>query len=123
MMGPPYGLDFWGWLSVVPFFILAGVLVSAGRGLWKLRNWARTLIILLAFLALLYLVLGTVASYLFPNALDSHSLVRELMNVAICPALAFSNARLIFFWLSLMSYSLVVWYLFRPRVKQAFGVS
>jgi len=79
--------------------VLGGVEVVAGVGLLKLRNWARILTIILASAGLLLAVRGLVSSLLHGQVL----------------AVAIGVVILVF-------YTLIVWYMFQPRVKRAFGV-
>jgi hypothetical protein len=84
------------------FLILAVVEVVVGIGLWKLRNWARIVTIVLCGLSFL----GAVLSILNPFHIHVFFflfLVRRLIYAAI--------------------YAWILWYLFQPSVKQSFGAT
>jgi len=80
--------------------VLAGVFAAVGVGLWRLRPWARLLTLGLTALRLLFLVPGLVVSLAQGDALliGGHALM-------------------------LFVYGWIVWYLFQPEVKKAFGVA
>lgn len=84
-----------GWILIV-FGVLK--LVS-GVGLWKLRNWGRLLTLGLAALAVALSLPGMVSAVL---ARDPVSVFLQLLFA--------------------VGYGVIVWYLFRPDVKRAFGV-
>jgi len=84
------------------FLILAAVEVVVGIGLWKLRNWARIVTIVLCGLSFL----GAVLSILNPFHIHVFFflfLLRRLIYAAI--------------------YAWILWYLFQPNVKQSFGAT
>ena len=69
-------------------------------GLWRLRSWARVLTLALMVLRLLFLLPGLVFSLMRFEPLSL-------------------GAQLVFALL----YAWIVWYLFQPEVKRAFGVA
>ncbi|MGH9813625.1 MAG: hypothetical protein ACRD4T_10875 [Candidatus Acidiferrales bacterium] len=77
---------------------LAVVFAAVGVGLWRLRPWARLLTLGLTGLRLLVLVPGLIVSLVQVDALliGGHALM-------------------------LFVYGWIVWYLFQPEVKRAFG--
>jgi hypothetical protein len=84
----------------VLFLIFGAIDVVVGVGLWKLCNWARILTIILTALALLMAGIGLLTSLLHFNLFV---LVFQLIFVGI--------------------YILILWYMFQPHVKKAFGVA
>ncbi len=78
--------------------VLAVMFAAVGVGLWRLRPWARLLTLGLTALRLLFLVPGLVVSLVQMDALlvGGHALM-------------------------LFVYGWIVWYLFQPEVKRAFG--
>ncbi|MGH9780009.1 MAG: hypothetical protein ACRD5I_16530 [Candidatus Acidiferrales bacterium] len=78
--------------------VLAVVFAAVGVGLWRLRPWARLLTLGLTGLRLLVLVPGLIVSLVQVDALliGGHALM-------------------------LFVYGWIVWYLFQPEVKRAFG--
>jgi len=89
-----------GAVGGVIILIFGAIAVLVGVGLWKLRNWARILTIVLTALSLLFAVLGLLTSLLH---FQLFALVFRLVFVAI--------------------YALILWYMFQPHVKQAFGAT
>ena len=85
-----------GWILIV-FGLLK---VVSGVGLWKLRNWGRRLTLGLAGLAVALSLPGLVSVVM---ARDPFSVFLQLLFA--------------------VGYGVIVWYLFRPEVKRAFGVS
>jgi len=89
---------------VAIFFLLLAVLeVVIGVGLLKLRNWARIVTIVLVGLSLL----GSVGSIFSPFA---H--MHVFLLIFLIRRLAFAAIDV---W--------ILWYLFQPHVKQAFGTT
>lgn len=83
------------------FLIVFGLLKAAsGVGLWKLRNWGRLLTLGLAALAVALSLPGIVSA----------ALARDVVSLLL--GLVFA-----------VGYAVIVWYLFRPDVKRAFGVA
>jgi hypothetical protein len=77
------------------FAVLYGV---TGYGLLALKNWARIITIVLSVIGLIFGLLGLVAAFAH---FGMGILVGQIIRVAIA--------------------ALVLWYLFQPNVKQAFG--
>ncbi len=84
----------------VLLLVCAAIGVVAGIGLWKLRGWARMVTIVLTILSLVLAVPGLFMSIF---SLKVPQLIFQLIGAGIC--------------------GLIVWYMFRPHVKQAFGVA
>ncbi len=84
----------------VILLIFAAIGLAIGIGLWKLRNWARIVTIVLVGLSLLLGVIGLLGSLI---SFELGSLIFQAIFVAL--------------------YAWIIWYLFQPHVKQAFGVS
>jgi len=80
--------------------VLALVFIVVGVGLWRLRPWARLLTVALMVLRLLLLLPGLIFSLV---QFEPLSLVVQLVFVVL--------------------YAWIVWYLFQPEVKRAFGVT
>jgi len=78
--------------------VLAAVFVVVGVGLWRLRPWARPLTLALMVLRLLLLLPGLILSVV---RFEPLSLAAQLVFVVL--------------------YAWIVWYLFQPEVKRAFG--
>lgn len=91
--------------AVVAVFLLifAAIDLVVGIGLWKLKNWARVVTIILVGLGLLGSVLSIVSPFAHLHVFFFVFLVRRLILAAI--------------------YAWILWYLFQPNVKQAFGAS
>jgi uncharacterized membrane protein (DUF2068 family) len=85
------------WAVVLILGVIAAV---AAAGLWKLRNWARILTIILTALTLLFSALSLSVTLFLYFAV--FVVVVDLVAAAIST------------W--------ILWYMFRPHVKQAFGV-
>jgi hypothetical protein len=87
-----------GVLGAVVFFVMAAVSAAIGYGMWNLQNWARILSIAFACLAILggilRMMIGLVHFYPF-------LLFGSLVRMAIA--------------------AVIIWYLFQPHVKSAFG--
>ncbi len=84
----------------VILLIFAAIGLAIGIGMWKLRNWARIVTIVLVGLSLLLGVIGLLGSLI---SFELGSLIFQAIFVAL--------------------YAWIIWYLFQPHVKQAFGVS
>ncbi len=86
--------------AFLPVYYLVGIAFSAalGVGLWRLRNWARWIVIVLVAVSLAAVV-GQIAQLL--GAATVGAVVLTAFRVALCV-----------FWL---------WYLFRARVRAAFA--
>lgn len=78
--------------------VLAAVFIVVGVGLWRLRPWARPLTLALMVLRLLLLLPGLILSVV---RFEPLSLAAQLVFVVL--------------------YAWIVWYLFQPEVKRAFG--
>lgn len=82
-------------------FIVFGVIGGAiGIGLWKLKNWARIVTIVLTAISLLMGLAGLAMSLV---SFDVFRLVFQLIFIGI--------------------YAWILWYMFQPHVKDAFGAS
>ncbi len=84
----------------VLLLVCAAIGVVVGIGLWKLRGWARMVTIVLTILSLVLAVPGLFMSIFSLKVLQ---LIFQLIGAGI--------------------YVLIVGYMFRPHVKQAFGVA
>lgn len=80
--------------------VLALVFIAVGVGLWRLRPWARLLTLALMVLRLLFLLPGLLFSVW---QFEPLSLAVQLVFVVL--------------------YAWIVWYLFQPEVKRAFGAA
>jgi uncharacterized membrane protein (DUF2068 family) len=91
--------------AVLAVFLLifAAVDVVVGVGLWKLKNWARILTIVLTGIAFLGSVLSILNPFGHMHIFFFVFLIRRLVLAAI--------------------YAWILWYLFQPNVKQAFGAT
>ena len=87
-----------GVLGAVIFFVMAAVSALIGYGMWNMQNWARILSIVFACLG--------VAGGLFGLMTGVHFHV-FIMWTIIRMAIA----------------ALIIWYLFQPHVKAAFGTT
>jgi uncharacterized membrane protein (DUF2068 family) len=87
----------------VLLLIFAAVDVVVGVGLWKLKNWARILTIVLTGIAFLGSVLSILNPFAHMHIFFFVFLIRRLVLAAI--------------------YAWILWYLFQPNVKQAFGAT
>jgi hypothetical protein len=85
------------------FLVFAVVDVVIGIGLWKLQNWARVVTIVLIGLSFLGAVLSILSPFAHMHVFFLLFLVRRLVFAAI--------------------YAWILWYLFQPHVKQAFGTT
>ena len=84
----------------VVVIILALIPLAIGIGLWKLRNWARILVIIFAGLG----ALGNTVRVIW--GLGSGDMLNTVGGI-----------------IGLGIQALILWYMFQPHVKQAFGVS
>jgi uncharacterized membrane protein (DUF2068 family) len=89
-----------GAVAGVVFLVFAAVAIVVGIGLWRLRNWARILTIILAAISLLPLLPGLMGSML---TLEIFSLIFQLVFAAF--------------------YGWIIWYMLQPHVKRAFGAA
>lgn len=89
-----------GAIAGVIFLIFAVIAIVVGIGLWRLRNWARILTIILAAISLLPLLPGLMLSML---SLEIFSMMFQL---------AFAGF-----------YGWIIWYMVQPQVKRAFGAA
>jgi len=89
-----------GAVGGVVLLVCAAIGVVIGIGLWKLRGWARTVTIVLSIIALVM----AVPSFFFS-------------------ILSFRVVQLFFLFIRAGISALIVWYMFRPHVKQAFGAA
>lgn len=78
--------------------ILAVIPLAIGIGLWKLKNWARIVVIVFSVLGLVSNLFGVIGGV---SAGEMFSLSSGVIGLGI-------NV-------------LVIWYMFQPHVKQAFG--
>ena len=89
-----------GAFAGVVMLTLAVLYLLIGLGLWKLRSWGRMLAIIVVAVGMVAALAGLVKSFM---PLHVGGVVWELIVIAIDV------------W--------ILWYLFRPHVKQAFGVA
>jgi uncharacterized membrane protein (DUF2068 family) len=91
--------------AVIAVFLLvaAAVDIVVGVGLWKLKNWARIITIVLIGIGLLGSVLSIISPFGHMHVFFFLFLIRRLILAAI--------------------YAWILWYLFQPNVKQAFGAA
>ena len=89
-----------GALGGIFFLVLAAVSAVVGYGMWNLQNWARIISIVFACLAILGGVLGMMTGMLH---FQPFWMVTNLFRMAIA--------------------ALIIWYLFQPHVKAAFGTA
>ncbi|MGO9588822.1 MAG: DUF2127 domain-containing protein [Candidatus Acidiferrales bacterium] len=91
--------------AVIAVFLLiaAAVDIVVGVGLWKLKNWARIITIVLTGIGLLGSVLSIISPFEHMHIFLFVFLIRRLIFAAI--------------------YAWILWYLFQPNVKQAFGAT
>jgi uncharacterized membrane protein (DUF2068 family) len=90
-------------LLAVFLLVCAAVNVVVGVGLWKLKNWARIITIVLTGVGLLGSVLSIFNPFGHMHLFLFVFLIRRLILAAI--------------------YAWILWYLFQPNVKQAFGAT
>ncbi len=96
----PTWLEAQGVVGGVVLVVFAAIFAATSVGLWKLRNWARILFIVFGGYAVVESVLD------LPGNIAGHDIQELVSNVFRAG---------VYVW--------VVWYLLRPHVKQAFGVS
>lgn len=89
-----------GAVGGVVLLVFAVIAALVGIGLWTLRGWARTVTIVLSILGLVVAVPAFFISLL-----------------------SFRVVHLIFLLTRAGISALIVWYMFRPHVKQAFGAA
>ncbi len=89
-------------LAIV-LLISAAVDIVVGVGLLKLKNWARIITIVLTGIGLLGSVLSIISPFGHMHVFFFVFLIRRLIFAAI--------------------YAWILWYLFQPHVKQAFGAT
>lgn len=82
----------------VVFLLLAVLYALTGYGLWSLKNWGRIIAIIFTALGLIGTLLGFVTVF---SSFGMAIVVGQVIKLAICA------------W--------ILWYLFQPNVKQAFG--
>jgi uncharacterized membrane protein (DUF2068 family) len=89
---------------IAAFLLIAAVVdVVVGVGLWKLKNWARIITIVLIGIGLLGSVLSIISPFGHMHVFFFMFLIRRMILAAI--------------------YAWILWYLFQPNVKQAFGTT
>jgi len=104
--GMPLGMLGGAGLAVVAVFCLGFAVLGVviGVGLLKLQNWARVVTIVLTGLGALFAVLGLLGGVMSPGMMFGGGLiVRQIVTLAIDG------------W--------ILWYMFQPHVKQAFGTT
>ncbi len=84
----------------VIFFVIALISLVVGIGLWKLKNWARILTIVFSVLGVLSNLAGTAIPLLTG---DPVSAVSSVIGLGVN--------------------GLILWYMFQPHVREAFGAS
>jgi len=89
-----------GAVAGVIFLVFAAVAIVVGIGLWRLRNWARILTIVLAAISLLPLLPGLLMSML---SIEIFTMMFQLAFAAF--------------------YGWIIWYMLQPHVKRAFGAA
>ena len=87
-----------GVLGAVIFFIMAAVSAVIGYGMWNLQNWARILSIAFSCLGIVGGLFG-----LMTGVHLHFLLIGSIIRMAIA--------------------ALIIWYLFQPHVKAAFGTT
>ncbi|MGH9777661.1 MAG: hypothetical protein ACRD5I_04550 [Candidatus Acidiferrales bacterium] len=89
-----------GAVAGVVFLALALIPLAIGIGLWKLKNWARILVIVFSILG----VLSNLAGAAIPLMTgDPVSAVSSVIGLGVN--------------------GLILWYMFQPHVREAFGAS
>jgi len=91
----------WGGVIGVVMLVSGVIAVVVGVGLLKLRNWSRILTIILTALSLVLLAASLLLTLLLHFVLLAS--IFDLVYAGICV------------W--------ILWYMFRPHVRQAFGTS
>jgi hypothetical protein len=87
-----------GIFGAVLFFILAALYAVMAWGMWTLKNWARIITLVFAFIGLAFSALGLMGSLV---SFEIFSFVFQLFPFAIN--------------------GLIAWYMMQPHVKRAFG--
>lgn len=89
-----------GVIGGVIFLVMAVVSAAIGYGMWNLQNWARLVSIVFCCLGIFAGLLGLTA-----GAVHFHPffMMSNIVRMAIA--------------------ALIIWYLFQPHVKQAFGTA
>jgi hypothetical protein len=89
-----------GILGAIFFFVMAVLSAAVGYGMWNLQNWARLISIAFACLGIVGGLLGmmTGIAHLHP-----FWMMGSIFRMAVA--------------------ALIIWYLFQPHVKQAFGTT
>ena len=98
--GPVALLMGMGAVGGVICMVAAALSLIIGIGLWKLQNWARVLTIAFTCLGLLFSAFGILTGLLHFHLILA---MFRMMFVAM--------------------YALILWYMFQPHVKQAFGAT
>jgi hypothetical protein len=89
-----------GAVAGVVFLVVALIPLIIGIGLWKLKNWARILVIVFSILG----VLSNLAGAVIPLTTgEPVSAVSSIIGLGVN--------------------GLIIWYMFQPHVKEAFGTS
>ena len=89
-----------GAVGGVFFFIMAAVSAVVGYGMWSLQNWARIVSIAFACLAILGGLMGMMTGIMH---FHPFWMFGSIFRMAIA--------------------ALIIWYLFQPQVKSAFGTA
>jgi len=87
-----------GVMGAILLFCCAAIQGLLGWGMWKLKGWARLIVLIFAFIGLAFGALGMLGSLL---SMDLTSMVMGTLPVAIN--------------------GLIAWYMLQPHVKQAFA--
>ena len=87
-----------GVMGAILLFCCAAIQGLLGWGMWKLKGWARLIVLIFAFIGLAFGALGMLGSLL---SMDLTSIVMGTLPVAIN--------------------GLIAWYMLQPHVKQAFA--
>ena len=89
-----------GAVGAVFFFIMAAVSAVVGWGMWSLQNWARIVSVVFSCLAILGGFLGMMTGLVH---FHPFGMMFSLFRMAVA--------------------ALIIWYLFQPHVKSAFGTA
>jgi hypothetical protein len=89
-----------GAVAGVLFLVLALIPLVVGIGLWKLKNWARILVIVFSILGVLSNLAGAVVPLMVGEPVSA---VSSIIGLGVN--------------------GLILWYMFQPHVKEAFGAS
>lgn len=87
-----------GVLGAVLFFVMAVVSVAIGYGMWNLQNWSRIVSIVFCCLGILGGMIGLTGAVI---RVHPFFLMGSIFRMAVA--------------------ALIIWYLFQPHVKRAFG--